>query len=459
LTTSEAGDIDGLTVNGIERVNLVATPGATAVAANKTSTIASFTSDKLNNVTLTGTAFNLGNIATTVAVTIDGSALTGDGASTSLGLTAAGSAVAGSTITGSAFADSFTIGAEGSTYNGGAGADGFSTTAAILAADGVTDLYVNGDAGSDTLTITGALTLTDNHFTNVTGMEKLATAATTAVSYTGFGAGAKAAFVDGLTITSGTLANGATYTVGTGLYDKAVTLTLVSAGDGAEAADNIAITTGPANDTISVTAAAWVGAAGAAGALTVSTGAGNDTISVSTGTILAVTGAAPVSITGGVGADTITAVGVNAATGLTVTFAVGAGHSLVSAYDSITGFDMGTGALLSSTLDFASVGLTAYAATAVAGNTAAELTAAVSAAGLVSFAGTKAAALTLAEKISAVQGLVITNAGDSALFTHGTNSYVFNNNATADSLVELVGIAGTSLITTNATTASAIFIA
>lgn len=463
LTTAAATSVTGgaLTVTGFETLNLKANAGPTATAgANRISTIDSFTGATLKNINLTGTSFVLGNIATTVAATIDGSALTGDGSSTSVGFTVAGSAVAGSTITGSAFADTFTIGAEGSTYNGGAGADNFSTTAAILAADGTTDLVLAGGAGSDTLTITGALTLTDNNLTNVTGMEKLATAATTSVSYTGFGAAAKTAFADGLTITSGTLADGATYTVSTGLYDKAVTLTLASSGDGATTADNIAITTGTAADTISVTASSWVGATGgAAGQLTVSTGAGNDTISVTTGTLLAITTTAPVIITGGTGKDTITTVGVNAATGLTVTYAFAAGDSLVSSYDSITGFDMGSGALFSSTLDFASVGLTTYAATAVTGNSAAELTVAVSAAGVVTFAGTKAAGLTLADKISAVQAVVTTTAGDTALFTDGGNTYVFNNNATADSVVELVGITGLSLVTANATTAGAIFIA
>lgn len=303
------------------------------------------------------------------------------------------------------------------------------------------------------------MTLTDVNFTNVSGMENLTTALTTAVSVTGLGAATKAAFADGITVTSGTLADGATYTWGSGLLDRNVTLTLTSLGDGATTADNIAITTGSGTDTITVSDTAWVGAAGAAGLLSVSTGAGNDTISVTTGTILAVTGAAPVIITGGTGKDSISTVGVNAATGLTVTYSVAAGDSTTTAYDSITGFDMGSGALLSSTLDFASVGLNAYSATAATGFTAAELTVAVSAAGLVTFAGTSAAGATLAQKISAVQSVVATTAGDTALFTHGGNSYVFNNNSTADSLVELVGITGVSLVTTNATTAGAIFIA
>jgi hypothetical protein len=461
--TGAATNAGVLTITGFETLNLATAHGSTATTgANRTSTITGAIVDtSLTKINLTGSAFTFTDIATTKAVTIDGSALVGDGATTAIGLTVAGSATAGSTITGSNVKDQFTIGAEGSTYNAGSGNDTITTTAAILAADGTTDVTVAGGAGTDTLAITGTLTLTDNNFTNVTGMEKLdLTSGTTTVSVTGLGAAAKAAFADGLTITSGTLADGATYTLGAGLYDKAVTVTLVSSGDGASTADNIAITTGSAADTVTVTAASWTGATGgAAGTLTVSTGAGNDTISVTTGTILAETVTAPVTITGGTGADTITAVGTNAASGLTVTFAIAAGDSTTTAYDSITGFDMGTGALFSSTLDFATVALNAYAATAATGSTAAELTVAVSAAGVVTFAGTKASALTLAEKIAAVQSVVTTTNGDTALFTHGSNTYVFNNNTTADSVVELVGITGTSLVTANATTAGAIFIA
>jgi hypothetical protein len=451
-----------MTLTGFEIVNLVANPSATATAGtNRTSTVTGAIVDtSLTTVNLTGTAFSLTDISSTKAVTWNGSALTGDGATTPLGLTVAGSAFAGSTITGSVVGDTFTIGAEGSNYNAGSGTDTVTTTAAILSADGTTDVTIAGGAGTDTLTITGALTLIDNHFTNVTGMEKLNTAATTAVSYTGLGAATKAAFADGMTVTSGTLANAATYTFGGGLYDKAVTLTLVSSGDGVASDDAIAITTGAAADTISVTAASWVGATGgAAGTLAVTTGAGNDTITVSVGTLLAITTATSLTFNAGTGADTISLTSVNAASGLTPTFTVAAGDSLVSAYDSVTGFDMGTGSLFSSTLDFASVGLTSYSATAATGFTAGEFAVAVSAAGLVTFTGTSSASATLAQKIAAVQSVVITNAGDSALFTHGANSYVFNNNTTADSLVELVGVAGTTLVTTNATTASAIFIA
>lgn len=460
LTTNGGVDFTGaLTINGFETLNLSTNHGPTAATADKTSVLASLTADKLTKINLSGTSITITNGATTKAVTIDGSALTGI-------LTVGGSLKAGSSVIGSAGKDVFTVGAEGSTYNGGAGDDTVTIDNTVLTPDGTTDAVLIGGAGKDTLKIGNAMTLTDTDFTNVSGFEALTTALTSAVSVTGLAAGAKAAFADGITVTSGTLADDATYTWGSGLYDKAVTLTLASSGDGASTADNIAITTGAGADTVSVTASSWVGADGAAGAITVATGAGNDTINVTTGTLLKVTGAAPVKITGGAGADVITVVSTEADTGvgsLSTTYVIAAGDSTTTAYDSITGFDLVGTDLQSQTLDFASVGLTAYTATAATGYSAAELTVAVSSTGVVTFAGTSAAGLTLAQKIAAVQSVVTTNAGDSAMFTANSNTYVFNNNASGDSVVELVGVSGTGLITTNGDTAStfagAIFIA
>jgi len=260
----------------------------------------------------------------------------------------AGSAFAGSTFLGSSVADAFTIGAEGSTYNGNAGNDSFIVATAVITPDGATDLTVAGGIGTDTLQLTTFSAVTDLEFTNVTGMEKLVldavTTATTVVSATGIGAAAKAAFPDGMTVTSGTLATGTLYTFGAGLYDKPVNLTLVASTVGTAATHNISITTGTGADTVSVTAASFVGAAANnGGTILVKTGAGNDTIYVETSTQLAQTTTAPVSIVGGLGADTITSVGVNVSSAtnvLTTTYVVAAGDSLVTAYDSITGFDI-----------------------------------------------------------------------------------------------------------------------
>lgn len=470
LTTASATSVTGgaLTVTGIETLNLKANAGPTATAgANRISTVDSFTGATLKSINLTGTSFILGNIATTVAATIDGSALTGDGSSTSVGFTTAGSAVAGSTITGSNFADTFTIGNEGSTYRGGAGDDKFITTTAIATADGTTDLVMAGGTGSDTLQLTTFSAVTDVAFSNVTGMEKLVLdttgGATTAVGAT-LGAAAKTAFADGVTVTSGQLATATTYSFASGLYDKAVNLTLVADGVGTANTHNITVTTGSAADTVKITAAAWVGVgAGTGGTIAVSTGAGDDNITVATSTQLAQTTTAPVVITGGLGKDTITSTGVNITTGagvLTTTYAIAAGDSLVSSYDSINGFDLGTAGLLPSTLNLEGTSqVTTYAAAAPTGSTASELTVAVTAtSGLVVFAGTKASALTLAEKIAAVQAVVVTNNNDVALFSHSGNTYVFQNNTTADTLVELVGVVGTNIILANANTLDSILV-
>jgi hypothetical protein len=129
---------------------------------------------------------------------------------------------------------------------------------------------------------------------------------------------------------------------------------------------------------------------------------------------------------------------------------------LTSAYDEITNFDMTGTNLQSQTLDFTTVSLAAtYTATAATGFTAAELTVAAAAtSGLVTFAGTSAAGLTLAQKIAAVQSVITANSGDTVLFFHSQDSYVFNNHASGDSLVRLVGITATDLSTTNGDTAS-----
>ncbi len=366
LTTAAATDIvTGVTVTGFETINIKENGGPTATAgADRTSVIAAFsTPTTLSAVNLTGRAVNISNVATTIAVAINGSALTGDGDTVSTGLTVAGSAVAGSTITGSAVRDDFTIGAEGSTYNGGAGDDKFTTTSTILLADGTTDATIVGGLGTDTLAISAASSLTDINFTNVSGMEKLVLIGGAAnESVTGLAGSAKAAFADGITVTTAsTLSDGQTFTWTSGIYDKAVNLTLVSSGDGATTADNIAITTGTANDTINVTAGSWVGAAATAGVYSISTGAGDDTIKITSGAILA-DGA--ISVTGGTGADKITATTSHAVTtGLGVVYNIASGDSTTTAYDVITGFDIGTGTTLSDSLNLDS--------TTVVSNTAA----------------------------------------------------------------------------------------
>jgi hypothetical protein len=315
------------------------------------------------------------------------------------------------------------------------------------------------------MVITAASTLTDTHFTKSTGFEQLELAGgALAESVTGLGAGFLGAFATGVSVTdTATQATAQTFTWASGLYGQPVTIVHTTDAVGTANTHNQTITTGAGNDNITVTAASFVGVAAGTGAtIAVSTGAGNDNITVATATQLAQTTTAPVIITGGLGADTIVSTGVNITTGggvLTTTYVIASGDSTTTAYDSITGFDIGTGVLLPSTLDLAGTpAVVTYAATAPTGYTAAQLTVAVTAtSGLVVFAGTSAAALTLAEKIAAVQSVVTTNATDVAVFTHGANTYVFENSA-IDTVVELVGVAGTNLIAANANLAGSILV-
>ncbi len=470
LTTAAAATAGVLTITGFETLNLTTNAGPTAtVGANRLTTVTGAIVDtSLTAINLYGTAVKFTDIATTKAVTIDAAALTGDGQSTAEGLTVAGNATAGSTITGSAYKDTVALGTVGSTYNTGAGNDAFTATAVSQIQSGAVYNTLNGGDGTDTLTITSVgATMVDDDFKGISNIESVTVASGGGAASITTGGWYDAAFkTSGVTIDLSTVANGDTATFAGGTFSGAQTLKVTTAGDGASTADNVTIQTGSGADTVNVQATSWVGGAGAVGVMSIKTGAGIDNITVAVGTLLKVTGTAPVTITAGTGADIINVTSVECDTDvgtLSTTYVIAAGDSTVSAYDSITGFDLVGANLQSQTLDFDSKTLTAYSATAATGFSAAELTVAVSATGVVTFAGTSASALTLAQKVSAVQSVVITNAGDMAMFTNGANTYVFNNNATSDSLVELVGVTGTGLITTNGDTAStfvgAIFIA
>jgi hypothetical protein len=469
LTTAAATNLaTSVVANGFETINIAANPGPTStLGAARISTVGAITGDKVKTINLTGTSINLANAATTLSTTINASALTGDGtASGSIGLVLGGTLVGGSVVTGSAFNDTLTAGGENATYTAAAGNDKFITTQELATADGATDMVVDGGVGTDTLQLTTFSAVGDTAFTNFTGFEKLvldatSTATTTVVAT--LGSAARTAFPTGVTVTSGATADATLYTFASGLYDKAVTLTLVSAATGASAAANITITTGSGNDIINVSAPAWVaGATAGPGVIAVSTGAGNDTITVATGTQTAAT-AAPVVITPGLGADVVYSTGVNitsTANALMTTYVVPAGDSLITGYDQIHGFDLGNGTLSPNVLALEGTPrITAYSATAATGYTGGELTVTVTTTtGLVVFAGTSAASLTLANKILAVQSVVTATALDTAIFLDGNSTFVFQNNTAGDTLIELVGVTGASLASTNAVTAGNIMI-
>jgi len=364
LTTSAATDITtGMTVTGFETINIAENGGATATAgANRTATVAAFsTPTTLNDINLTGRAVTLSDIATTVAVDIDGSALTGNGATGTAvqGLTVDGNAIAGSVITGSDVNDSFTVGAEGSTYNSGAGTDAFIATVALINADGATDLVLNGGAGTDTLTLSDTTTtLTDTHFTNLSGFETLALSNTAGDLSLTAASAFNAAFADGATVTTGTIANNQTVTVAAGLANVAMTITVDATSVDGGTGNGTSITTGSAADTVTFTGDdTYVGEATAAaqGTIVINTRGGDDTISVTIGTLdsALATGGQAMTITGGAGKDKITKVGVNDTVVLgTAYFTMAAGDSSTTAWDEITGFDAADGTLLSDVLNF-----------------------------------------------------------------------------------------------------------
>jgi len=444
-------DVAGLSIVGVETLNIAATTGAATTTDASTVSFASGGADVLTALNLSGSAdITLSGSNITKAVTVSNS---GTGK-----FTLSGNFATKSVINGSATGvNAFTVGnVEGVTYVGGAGKDTFAMTEALILADGTTDTVLNGGAGVDTLSFSDTTAaLTDTHFTNVTGMEVLTLTATSGGSLTS-GGSFKTAFAEGVTITGGTVANGSTIAYNMGLYDKANTLTVVSAGDGASTADNVTVQTGAGNDVVVVTASSWVGGANN-GAISINTGAGSDTITFAVGTLADATTANPVVITAGTGKDYISGTSVNGdgAVGKTayVTFNIAAGDSNIDSYDEITGFDIATAALASDVLDLSGTPtINAYAATAATGYTAGQLTVAVATStGLVTFAGTSAASLGLAAKIAAVQSVVTTTSLDTALFIDGSDAYVFQNVTSGDILVRLVGQSAAVSLTTTLT--------
>ena len=205
----------------------------------------------------------------------------------------------------------------GVTYQGGAGKDGFTTAVATILADGIDDTVIDGGTGVDTLTVsTTAATLTDSHFTKFL-TEKLLHGSTSVSLGTNFAN----TFQNGLTYTTGTLADEATLTFNGGLYTGDVTLTSVSDGVGDGATEDITITTGSGNDTISFTAASFVGHATTNATISVTSGAGNDSIYVKTGTIGGTAANQAFIIDAGTGKDTIELVKTNAADAAKLGFA------------------------------------------------------------------------------------------------------------------------------------------
>ena len=429
----------------------------------------------MNDINLTGGSYILASGATTVAVDIDASALTGSTAvaSTALGLKITGGAmVAGSVVTGSDFIDNYTLGAEGTTYKGGAGADLFTTTIARITNDGSTDSTLSGGLGIDTLTISDTTTaMTDNQFTNITGMEKRTLTNTTGDATVTTGAAFNTAFADGATIVTGTVAVTKDVAFAGGLATVATNLTVVKAGTGV-ATETDSIVTGSADDTVTVTAANFVGVAAAAqGSIVIDTNAGDDTISVTLGGTLLQASSGSVqalSITGGAGKDLITvATKVNGAGALgAAIFTVATGDSTVTNYDEITGFDTGITGDMADGLEF---GTSTIGTLGTSTDFGTILDASVTN-GVATFddAATFATALIInSSNLADVVGYLAANSSANEAFAFiydntgdgSADSTMVYHNGTTDDMVMLAGtVSVAALVTTNAVAVGNLFV-
>ena len=478
LTTGEASDMTAaLTVTGFEILNLSSNAGPTATDLITTFANA-FIGATLNDINMTGGSYTLADAATIVAVDIDATALTGSTsvASTAIGLTiTAGAMVAGSVVNGSAHIDKYTLGAEGTTYKGNAGKDLFTTAFGFLAADGTTDSTLSGGDGIDTLSISDTtVTMTDNHFTNVTGMEKLTFTNTVGDMALTSGAAFNTAFATGSTIVTGQIAAIKDATIAMGLSTTDLTITVgIVASTGAATSTN-SVVTGSGADTVSIVGGAnFVGVVGAAqGTIVANTGGGNDTINITVGDLVAAGSAAGRAITvdAGTGKDIITLSG--KANGLLASafgnaiFVVEDGDSTVTNYDEITGFLAATAADISDTLEFGTSAVGTLATSIDSGTILSHIIAG----GVARFddAAVHAADLIInSTNLADVVGYLAANSQNTGavafLFDNTGNgvadSTMMYHNDTTDSLVLLKGLTGVDLLTEALTsTAGDIFV-
>jgi hypothetical protein len=448
---TEAPDATDLTLTGFETINLRALPGATSAPADRVTTITSFDAISANTINLTGTAFNISNLANTTGtrlkiLTVDGSALVGDSAATNVGLTVAGNIFAGSTVIGSATADNnFTLGTQANvTYTGGAGKDSFTGSEAEI-----TQTTINGGAGNDTLVIAdGADTIANATFAKVTNMEILSLAEVAALSLT-TGTAFNAAFIAGAaTISATALDASAVTTIDSSAYTGTMTLTVTTAAD----TEATTLTTGAGNDIVTFTGR------NTAGLSTIVTNDGNDRIAITqtTGTLAANT---TFAVTPGTGADTVSLTLTTRAVSLNnVSITINGGDSTAAAFDQITGFAKSAGTnVTSDLLNFSGAPIkpaAGFDATTVSGFTATQLQVAASTAGLLTFTGTSATSLTEAQLIAAYTSTIDSklNNLETVVFSSATDTYVFNNNILGDSVVKLVGLLGVTAVGASADT-------
>jgi hypothetical protein len=456
-------DVIGISVVGVENVDVAATTGtntsgdtAFGFLANKADSVATLDFTGTSDVTLNLVA----NTLDVVAVAIDASGITGTGdftIATNNNVLVTGSSVK-ATANGDTIALSNTVGV---TYDGGAGNDAFTGSLADLVQTGSSDTKIDGGVGTDSLTIDDATTtLTDNHFMGLSNLETFAMSNTTGDLSLTTGAGFNTAFANGVTMTTGLTAANKDVVLAAGLASVDITFTATMTSSVGTAAEVNSIVTGSGNDTITFTGdGTYVGVSGAAnGTLAITSGAGNDTISYTVGTLVS-TNSLGISITGGTGQDTITATKVNAGDKEGVTHYVFAqGDSLVTAHDTITGFDTSTGSIFADGLDFGTVAIGTVGTQNDFGTIASSSTTA----GVTLFddaAGYTTALVISSTNLADVVGYLAANTAtsDTIAFAYDNNSdgtndgtMVYHNGST-DSLVLLASLTGVdALITTNA---------
>ncbi len=452
-TATTVENATGLAVDGFETLNLTAGSGLASVKVKADGTAAASTdydnfgfstAANLTKITLAG-AFGAQIDASANAVkvtTIDASANTAGAAILTGGQTGA------LTVTGTAAADIITLGTMGSggvqSISAGAGNDSISGSQANINAAA----KIDGGAGVDTLTITdtGALTVNDQTFKNVTGVEKLAFGTTTgALGFVVGGyangnlAGANGGVLD-VSVTK--LTTGGVSVDASGLGgSNSLKLAVSSAAAGGTLAGNVSVigsaggkdaitivTDATTSGTITInesanTVGTTIDASGivAAGATAITGGKGADTI---------LTGAAAATITGGKGADVITL-----ATGhATQTLNFAAGDSSLGANDVVNGYNLTTDVIHGTSVS------TALITTADIGNGF------TIAAGIATKAGATVADF-LAAATALTQGNGVGSAPGVVGFSDGANTWVVfsdgNAATTNDVVVELVGVTAT----------------
>ncbi|MDC0410780.1 DUF4214 domain-containing protein [Luminiphilus sp.] len=459
-------DVVGISAIGYETVNINATTGTDG-------TLSDFgflanSGDNVSSVVITGSAdVQLNAVANTfdvVPVSINASGLTGTGHF----VLATGVLLSGSSVTATGNADTVAISSTtGTTYTMGGGNDSLTGSLADLVATGSDDNIIRGGDGVDTITLDDtAVTLTDNHFTNLSGMEALTVNASTGATSITTGGSFNAAFANGATITQNAHADGTAVSYVMGLSNVDTTIALTTAAIANAAGENITITTGSGADTVTVVAAGFIGnGAGASSVMAINTAAGNDAITFSYGTMVANSTAGGVTIDAGTGQDTITkTAGTNDGTAIGITtYTVQDGDSLAASFDTISGFDLGTGTTFADSLDFGTANVEGNTA-GTDGTDSGTIKSHAITSGIVTFDDTDVFATAVvvnAGNISDVLAYLATNistAGDTVALAYdstgnGTadSTFVFNQ-GTLDSVVLLAGVVGTSLSATNAAT-------